>query len=232
MNAVCWCNSGACVGENFWHYLLCWSVDSTILTNPYHPLGIIWSTSWLIPTNCPIWESHVTSVWQKTCPYDITLVCFCLRQPKWASDNLNISSGCPVDNLKILTIIMIITDKIKMLPWFTNHSFYWNGFVTISSLQLTLYSATLNDQVIQASWNCNGQPFISDWLSSGQWGPPSTVRFPPLHRTLRVTLIVLRTSDWIGIFQSDDNICVMKKRINWFKDVSVSSLRQLIQNNH
>ena len=69
----------------------------------------------------------------------------CPRQPTWASDNLNIGSGCPLDNLRILIIILIITDKIRILPWSINYSLYWHGFGIHFMIDNIICSVILND---------------------------------------------------------------------------------------
>ena len=66
-------------------------------------------------------------------------------------------------------ITMIMTEIIKMPPWFINCSICWYGFcMYFIDTDNLIYSITFNYQVIRTSWKCDGQPNISDRLSSGQ----------------------------------------------------------------
>ena len=77
----------------------------------------------------------------------------CPRKPNQTADNLNknVGSGCLVDNLQILAMIMIIIDKIKMTPWlifpfvltFDHISFY--EFIIGKKCQY----------VVNFLWSCN-----------------------------------------------------------------------------
>ena len=62
-------------------------------------------------------QEHDTSVWHKAGLF------------VWENQNKRrIGSACLADNLVLLAIIMITTDKIKISPWFVCFSWCWHGF--------------------------------------------------------------------------------------------------------